>query len=144
MENFFDAHFVFIWVKGFRKVHYNSCSNLQGFEQPITHMCWDCGKFVKASYARFTNPNAKLGSPLLASGFFHPHFVWAKNRPPPCTFIRPLHKSVLSGSRVTISLTNVLFGNCHVLTIQNFLSRVSSTNQILFLCLLINSAILSY
>ena len=39
MKIFFDAHFVFTWVKGFRKVHSNFCSNLQGLGQPISHMC---------------------------------------------------------------------------------------------------------
>ena len=36
MENFFDAHFVFIW---FKKLHSQHCSILLGLGQSPSHMC---------------------------------------------------------------------------------------------------------
>ena len=39
MKKVFDADFVMIWLKRFRKVHSKYCSILQGLRQPTSHMC---------------------------------------------------------------------------------------------------------
>ena len=45
-EIFFDAHFVFICVKSFNKVHSQLCSILLGLGQPTSQMCnLDFGNF---------------------------------------------------------------------------------------------------
>ena len=37
-ENFFDAHFVFVWVKSFKKVRPNFCSIFSGLRQPSSQI----------------------------------------------------------------------------------------------------------
>ena len=46
MNLFFDAHFVFIWVKSFKKVYFQLCPTLFGLRQLTSHMC-NLKRFLK-------------------------------------------------------------------------------------------------
>ena len=65
MKSFFDADFVFIWVKSFRKVYSQLCSILQGLGQPTSHECvktWMMSsKKVKVLRGTFSQYNERNG-----------------------------------------------------------------------------------
>ena len=72
IEIVFNSHFVFIWVKTFKKVHFHLCSNLLGLCQPISHMwylhtCIECLSGISISGTHLHQPSVSPSNNLLLS-----------------------------------------------------------------------------
>ena len=71
VKNFFDAHFVFVWVKTFGKVNTQFCCNLFGLWQPISYMWKQPEWFIKKTIQfYFTIINSSLGLGFGFSTYF--------------------------------------------------------------------------